>query len=767
MKQEQVTYIILIVALVIAINIILEAVRRYFRSRGAAPVSQSAAKASGSSSLFFRRRYKIVPQVDTRDCGPAALASVAKHYGSDYSLAHLRELSQTDKQGTTALGLVEAAKAIGFETRSIKADMSLFDYTDLTYPFIVHVLKNKRLQHYYVVYANEKDSLIIGDPDPNVKVTRLSKKDFQEEWTGLAIFLAPTPSYQPKKDEKNGLMSFVPIILRQKALLTYIILASLIVTLIDIVGSYYLQGMLDEYIPDQLISTLGIITIGLIITYIIQQLMSFAKEYLLNVLSLRLVIDVILSYIKHIFTLPMSFFATRRTGEITSRFSDANQIINAVASTIFSIFLDVTMLLVVGGVLLVQNNHLFLLTLLSIPIYAIIITAFLKPFEKMNHEVMEANAVVSSSIIEDINGMETIKSLTSETNRYQNIDGEFVDYLEKNFRLQKMNAIQTSLKSGAKLILNVVILWYGAQLVMDGKISVGQLITFNALLSYFQNPIENIISLQTKLQSARVANTRLNEVYLVESEFENDGELSEDSFLDGDISFEKLSYKYGYGRDTLSDINLTIAKGSKISLVGPSGSGKTTLAKMMVNFYEPNRGIARINGYDLKVIDKTALRQHISYLPQQAYVFSGTIMDNLTLGAKEGTTQEDIIRACELAEIRSDIEQMPLGYQTELSDGAGVSGGQKQRIALARALLTQAPVLILDEATSSLDVLTEKKIVDNLMAMTDKTIIFVAHRLSIAQRTERIIVMDQGKIVETGSHKELLANKGFYYTLFN
>ena len=768
--MKQITYIILIVALVIAVNIILEAFRRYFRSKRGKSSPQSSQAVAGSSSsvgLFWRRRYKFIPQVDTRDCGPAALASVAKHYGSDYSLARLRELSKTDKQGTTALGLVEAAKAIGFETRSIKADMTLFDYTDLTYPFIVHVVKNKRLQHYYVVYANAGDSLIIGDPDPTVKVTRMSKRDFQEEWTGLAIFLAPTPNYKPKKDEKNGLMSFFPIILRQKALLTYIVLASLMVTLIDIVGSYYLQGMLDEYIPDQLISTLGIITIGLIITYIIQQMMSFAKEYLLNVLSLRLVIDVILSYIKHIFTLPMSFFATRRTGEITSRFSDANQIINAVASTIFSIFLDVTMLLIVGRVLLVQNSHLFLLTLLSIPIYAIIITAFLKPFEKMNHEVMEANAMVSSSIIEDINGMETIKSLTSESSRYQNIDGEFVDYLEKNFKLQKMNALQTSLKTGAKLILNVVILWYGARLVMDGKISVGQLITFNALLSYFQNPIENIISLQTKLQSARVANTRLNEVYLVASEFENDGELSEDSFLDGDISFEKLSYKYGYGRDTLSDINLTIAKGSKVSLVGPSGSGKTTLAKMMVNFYDPNRGIARINGYDLKVIDKTALRQHISYLPQQAYVFSGTIMDNLTLGAKEGTTQEDIIRACEIAEIRSDIEQMPLGYQTELSDGAGVSGGQKQRIALARALLTQAPVLILDEATSSLDVLTEKKIVDNLMTMTDKTVIFVAHRLSIAQRTDRIIVMDQGKIVEEGSHKELLANKGFYYTLFN
>lgn len=760
--MKQVIYVVLIV---IAVNILLEVIKRVTKRGGT--VSSSNPLPDGQSKLFWRRHYKLVPQIDTRDCGPAVLASVAKHYGSNYSIAYLRELSKTNKQGTTALGIVEAAKKLGFETRSIKADMTLFDYNDLTYPFIVHVIKGKRLQHYYVVYGSQNNQLIIGDPDPSVKVTRMSKERFQSEWTGLAIFLAPQPNYKPHKGEKNGLSNFFPLIFKQKALMTYIIIASLIVTLIDIVGSYYLQGILDEYIPDQLISTLGMITIGLIITYIIQQVMAFAKEYLLAVLSLRLVIDVILSYIKHIFTLPMSFFATRRTGEITSRFTDANQIIDAVASTIFSIFLDMTMVILVGGVLLAQNNNLFFLTLLSIPIYAIIIFAFLKPFEKMNHEVMESNAVVSSSIIEDINGMETIKSLTSESARYQNIDSEFVDYLEKNFKLHKYSAIQTALKSGAKLILNVVILWYGSRLVMDNKISVGQLITFNALLSYFSNPIENIINLQSKLQSARVANTRLNEVYLVESEFEKDGDLSENSFLDGDISFENLSYKYGFGRDTLLDINLSIKKGSKVSLVGASGSGKTTLAKLIVNFYEPNKGIVRINGNDLKVIDKTALRRHISYLPQQAYVFSGSIMDNLVLGAKEGTSQEDIIRACEIAEIRSDIEQMPQGYQTELSDGAGISGGQKQRIALARALLTQAPVLILDEATSSLDILTEKKIISNLLQMTEKTIIFVAHRLSISQRTDEVIVMDQGKIVEQGTHKELLAKQGFYYNLFN
>lgn len=638
---------------------------------------------------------------------------------------------------------------------------------DVPYPFIVHVNKEGKLQHYYVVYQTKKDHLIIGDPDPTVKVTKMSKERFSSEWTGVAIFLAPEPSYKPHKDKKNGLMSFLPLIFRQRALIFYIVLASLLVTLINIGGSYYLQGILDEYIPNQMKSTLGIISIGLIITYILQQMMSFSRDYLLTVLSQRLSIDVILSYIRHIFELPMSFFATRRTGEVISRFTDANSIIDALASTILSLFLDVSILTIVGGVLLVQNTNLFLLSLISVPIYIIIIFAFMKPFEKMNNDVMQSNSMVSSAIIEDINGIETIKSLTSEESRYQKIDSEFVDYLDKSFKLSKYSILQTTLKQGAQLILNIVILWFGAQLVMNGHISVGQLITFNTLLSYFTNPLENIINLQTKLQSAKVANNRLNEVYLVESEFSNSQTLTDSQFLTGDIRFEDLSYKYGFGRDTLSDINLTIKQGDKVSLVGISGSGKTTLAKMIVNFFEPYKGRITINNNDLKLIDKKTLRQHINYLPQQAYIFSGSILENLTLGANQLISQEDIIRACEIAEIRQDIEQMPMGYQTELSDGAGLSGGQKQRIALARALLTKAPVLILDEATSGLDVLTEKKVIDNLMAMADKTIIFVAHRLSISERTNQVIVLDQGKVIETGSHHELMTKQGFYHHLFS
>lgn len=713
----------------------------------------------------YKRTF--IPQIDARDCGVAALASIAKFYGSDYSLAHLRELAKTNKEGTTALGIVKAAKEMSFETRAIQADISLFEMEDIPYPFIVHVNKEGKLQHYYVVYKNIKDHLIIGDPDPNVKVIKMTKERFTSEWTGVAIFLAPAPSYKPHKDKKNGLMSFLPLIFRQRSLIIYIVLASLLVTLINIGGSYYLQGILDEYIPNQMKSTLGIISIGLIITYILQQMMSFSRDYLLTILSQRLSIDVILSYIRHIFELPMSFFATRRTGEVISRFTDANSIIDALASTILSLFLDVSILIIIGCVLLVQNTNLFLISLISVPIYIIIIFAFMKPFEKMNNDVMQSNSMVSSAIIEDINGVETIKSLTSEETRYQKIDSEFVDYLDKSFKLSKYSILQSSLKQGAQLILNIVILWFGAQIVMTGKISIGQLITFNTLLSYFTNPLENIINLQTKLQSAKVANNRLNEVYLVESEFNNTQTLTDSQFLVGDICFEDISYKYGFGRDTLNDINLTIKQGDKVSLVGISGSGKTTLAKMIVNFFEPYKGRITINNNDLKMIDKKVLRQHINYLPQQAYIFSGSILENLTLGANQMISQEDIIKACEIAEIRQDIEQMPMGYQTELSDGAGLSGGQKQRIALARALLTKAPVLILDEATSGLDVLTEKKVIENLMDMSDKTIIFVAHRLSISERTNQVIVLNQGKVIETGSHQELMTKQGFYHYLFS
>lgn len=708
---------------------------------------------------FKKKHYRA--QVDTRDCGVASLAMVFGFYGSYYSLATLRELAKTTQEGTTAFGLVKVAEGEGFDTRAIRADMTLFD-EDIIYPFIAHVVKNGNLMHYYVVTGCDKKSIHIADPDPSVKMKKMPREQFKEEWTGISIFIAPTPNYKVHKEKKDSLLSFVPILARQKGLILNIVIATLIVTIINVIGSYYLQSIIDTYIPEQVKNTLSIVSIGLVIGYILQQLISYSQEYLLLVLGQRLSIDVILSYIKHVFHLPMSFFATRRTGEIVSRFTDANSIIDALASTILSVFLDVSIIIIVSIVLFSQNINLFFISLLALPIYTVIILSFMKPFERMNQETMESNAILSSSIIEDINGIETIKSLTSERQRYQKIDKEFVDYLKKSFTYGRAESVQKILKKLAQLLLNVTVLWMGANLVMDNKMTIGQLITYNSLLVYFTNPLENIINLQTKLQTAKVANNRLNEVYLVKSEFEEKKTVHDLSHFKGDLTLNNVSYKYGYGRDVISDINLTLKAGSKVSFVGISGSGKTTLAKMFVNFFSPSKGDILLDDVNLEDINKESLRSYINYLPQQPYVFNGTILDNLLLGAKEGTTQEDIIRAVQIAEIKSDIESMPLNYQTELtSDGTGISGGQRQRIALARALLTDSQILILDEATSSLDVLTEKKIIDNLMEL-DKTLIFIAHRLTIPERTEQVIVLDKGKIIEEGTHQDLLDQGGFY-----
>lgn len=711
------------------------------------------------------RLKRYVPQIDERDCGVAALSMIVNQYGSNFSLARLREEAKTDLEGTTALGIVKAANKLGFETRAIRADMTLFDEPGIPIPFIAHVNKEGKFLHYYIVYGYNDKYIWVADPDRSVAKTKMSRERFKREWSGVSIFIGPKPEYKPSKESRDGFFSFLPIVFKQRKLITLVVLAALIVTIISIVGSYYLQAIIDTYIPDGMQNTLGIMSLGLIVAYVVQQILSFGRDYLLIIMGQRLSIDVILSYIKHLFELPMSFYATRRTGEITSRFGDANSIIDAVASTILTLFLDAGTLIIVGSVLAIQNMQLFLISLVSLPLYIVIVWVFKRPFEKMNNDTMQSNSMLNSSIIEYINGMETIKALTGEQTSYQKVDREFVDYLDKSFVYQKAMVLQSAIKGGTRIILNVVVLWVGAQLVMKNTISVGQLVTYNALLGYFTDPLQNIIDLQTKLQAASVANNRLNEVYLVSSEFDTNG-IHTAKIKNGDIKLNDVVYKYGFGRNALDHVSLDVKQGSKVALVGVSGSGKSTLVKSIIQFLMPESGQILIGGQETAHMDKEELRRLVTYVPQSPFIFTGSVRENLLLGAASDVTDEDVLLALQIVQIQSDIEQMPQGFETEISEDSGMSGGQKQRIAIARALLTKSPILILDESTSALDVLTEKQVIDNLMQL-DKTIIFVAHRLTIAERSEQVIVMSQGQVVEFGTHDELLATGGFYDRLVN
>lgn len=456
--------------------------------------------------MNFKKRY-YRSQIYKKDCGIAALAMIFAYYGSYYSLETLRSLAKTTEEGTTAFGLIKAAESKGLRAKAIHTDMSLFD-RNINFPFIVHIIKDNVLLHYYVVTGWNNKEINVADPDPNINLTHISWKQFETEWTGIALFFEPTTKYRAYREKKVNLLSFLPVLKLQKRLIITITVLTFLVTILNVIGSYYLQVIIDTYIPKNLINTLSIVSLGLLIVYFLQQVATYFQEYLMLVLGQKLSSDVILPYIEHIFNLPLSFFASRRTGDIVSRFTDANSIIDALTSTIFSVFLDISTMLIISLVLFSQNSTLFIISFIAIPIYIIVIFSFVKIFERMNHEIMEANAKLSSSIIEDINGIETIKSLTSEGQRYKKITKEFKDFLDSSVGYGKLNSIQKALKTLTQLTLNVIILWFGASLVIKNKMTLGQLITYNTLLVYFTNPLENLINLQPKLQKARVANNQ-------------------------------------------------------------------------------------------------------------------------------------------------------------------------------------------------------------------------------------------------------------------
>lgn len=717
------------------------------------------------------QHFRYRAQVDERDCGTACLAMVAKTYGHDVSIAKIRRLAKTNLEGSTALGLKKAAERMNFDVKAIRADMTLFEKDNqIPFPFIVHVQKpdhGQLLEHYYVVYGVTKNKIKIADPDPNVKKRTMTHAEFEEQWTGVALFFAPNPEFKPEKESRRGFSGLSSVIIKQKGLVANIVAGSLFVTSISIVGSYFLQFLVDEYVPNSMMSTLAIVSLGLISAYLLQQVMAYVQQYLLIILGQRLSIDIILSYVRHLFKLPMSFFYTRRVGELTSRFNDANSVIEAVASSILSLFIDLVIVIIMAVVLLSYNAQLFLITALSIPVYTFVILAFVKVFSRLNHETMRAGANLEAAVIERLTGMETIKALGAEQSGYDEIDQNYVRFLKRSFSKARLTAIQESLKGSLKLVFQVFVLWYGANLVVQNRLTIGELMAYNALLGYFTEPLQTIINLQSKIQSAIVAAHRLQEIYAVSSEFDGEEKLLPIEKQDLTIRFENISFEYQYNQPIFDRLDLTIQNNEKIALVGVSGSGKSTLAKLLVRFFdlEANHGKISINHHDICQFKKETLRSSITYVPQEAHLFTGTIIENLLLGVKEPVQPEAIYRAVEIAGIKEDIEKMAQGFHTEINDAGTLSGGQRQRLSLARALLTDSQVLILDESTSNLDLLTEKKVIDNLLALEDKTIIFVAHRLTVAERADRLVMLDHGRIVADGKHAALLGTNEAYTNL--
>lgn len=712
-----------------------------------------------------RDKY-LVKQHDATDCAAACLATVCLYYKKEITITKLRDILGTDIKGTTLLGLEDGAKKLGFDTKAIRVDKEGFK-SKFTLPAIAHVITKEGLTHFVIIHKIKNDKVKILDPAKGKEEKSID--EFFEGFDGVLLLLIPNNEFNPGKIKGSGILSkFIQLLLPQKALFVYSIVASAILTVLGIASAFFNKILMDEILPYNLENQLNVFVIGFLILGITQIGLGSIRQHMLLYLSQKIDIPLLLGYFKHVYKLPMKFFSTRKVGDILTRFSDAFTIKNILTSVSLSLIMDITLALVSAVILYIMNTTLFIVILVITLVSAILVYAFKEPYKKINLEQMEAGARLNSQIIESLKGIETIKVHASEEKSIEKLEGEYIKNLRIAFKEGILSNVQGSISGLVSTVGNLILMYIGARMIMKGDITLGTLMAFSSLAGYFMDPIGRLISLQLSIQEASISLKRISEIYDVEKEQdENDVDKIKIEQIDGDIKLENVTFRYGSRKPVLNDVSIDIPKGKKVALVGESGSGKTTISKLLLKYYSPEEGEISIDGNKIDELDLYSLRENISYVPQNVELFSGSIKENITLGKPNATIQE-VKTACENAGCKKFIEKLPLQYNTFLEEaGGGLSGGEKQRIALARALIKKPKFLILDEATSNLDFISEAKIFDTLFNKGKNiTMLIIAHRLSTIRSCDLIYVMDNGKVVEQGDHETLLKKKGYYYRLY-
>lgn len=715
--------------------------------------------------------YTCVKQHDITDCGAACLSAIAAHYGLRISVGKIREMAGTDRHGTNAYGVIKAAEKIGFEAKGVRGDAQAF-FSGFSLPCIAHTIVNGGLQHYVVVHKITKKQVILADPGVGiVKLTpeeffgtkKASKNRQSYQWTGVLILVTPGTGFKKGNKETSVPRWLFALVRPQKKLLANVFAASLIYTVLNIMGAFYFKWIIDDILPGRLMDELHILSAGVILLCLLRVLLNAYRAELLVRFGRKLDEGLLFGYYSHVLGLPVGFFGTRRAGEILSRFQDASKVRETVSGAALTIMIDTVMVLAGGIILYRQNPYMSGITLLVSILYGITVTAFNKWYKRLNEKQMEENARLTSYIVETINGIETVKAYRAEEKAGKTAKKNLDSVLDSIFRLGRVMNLESSLAGFIKLAGETVILWCGAYQAIQGNITAGQLVAFYTLLMYFLQPVKNLIDLQPQMQTALAASRRLIEVLEAEPEYTGEEAKEKMDSLKGDICIQNVTFRYGMRQAALKNLTLHIRQGQKIALIGESGSGKTTLARLLLHFYAIEEGSITIAGKEIGQIRTECLRNRICYISQETFLFSGTIFENLTIGM-EKPDREEVILAAKKAQAHQFISRLPLQYETRLEENGGnLSGGQRQRLAITRAMLKNPDILILDEATSNLDSITENAIDKALEEYgKEKTVILIAHRLSTVRSCDVIYVMKEGSIAESGSHMQLLEKKGLY-----
>lgn len=710
---------------------------------------------------------KFIEQYDESDCGPACLAMLSQYYGKKTVISRIRQWSKTDKEGTTLYGLIKAGEYLGLNLTGFSTD-NIEDIKKSKLPVLVHIINEQGFPHFIIIEKRTKNKFHIIDPAKGKE--KINSSDFESKWTGVLILVQNNPSINYDENIPSKINVFKQILKNNKFIIMYVFVLSVIINFLGIAGAFYYKYLVDSIIPSNILKKLHIISIAVLLLYIIHAFISFLRYQVSLKLSLKIDIDFMKNYYYHVLNLPVNFYERRKSGEILSRFSDLSKIREALSSVTITLLVDTLMVIVGGSILFYQSSKLFMITLVLIPIYLVIGFSFRKTLERYSRLVMEQEATLSSFLIESFSGYQIIKSLIAENKVFKKGVNHFNDLLKKIYKLDSFINIQLTINEFMKLTTTLIILWAGSSMIIKNELSLGELLTFNALVIYYIDPIERLINLQPQIQSAVVATQRYLDIIDIKSEEEstiNDKERNINKFEKA-IEIENLSFQYNFEGLTLKNINMLIPKNKTIGIVGESGSGKSTLAKLIDNFDVNYDGNIKIDNISTKSFSKESLRTLITFVTQEKFIFGATIRDNLTIGLNKIVTDEEIYKACKISCAYDFIINQPQKLDTQLHNGgSNLSGGQLQRISLARAILRDSDILILDEATNSLDNATEKEVLNNIEKhMTNKTVILITHKLSNIKDANNIYVLKYGEIIEQGKHEVLLKNKKEYYRLW-
>ena len=707
------------------------------------------------------QRYPFFLQQSASDCGAACLVMAGRYWGKRFSINRLRDLASVDRNGASLNGLAGAAESIGFTTRMVTA--TLDKLAEQTLPAIAHW----EGKHYVVVYKITRQRVIIADPA--LGQLTLSREEFNKGWTGYTLLLQPTAIFSKTAETNSSLGRYFELVKPYRSILLEIALASIAIQIFGLVVPLLTQLLLDRVVVQRSDLTLTAVGSGLLIFGLFQIAMTGLRQYLLAHTANRIDLALIVGFVDRTFRLPLSFFETRYVGDIISRIQENRKIQRFLTGEALSIVLDLLTVFLYIGLMLWYSWKLSLMIIALVPLFvlmALIATPFLK---RISREIFNAYNQETKYLIQSLTGIRTIKSMAVEQTVRGHWEELFGESIRKNFSGQLISNTLQIISSLIQTLITVGLLWFGAWQVINNELTIGQLVAFNMLLGNVISPFNRLTMLWNELQEVLIAVERIEDV--IDSPVEEelaDGSRQYLPPLLGHIQFENVTFRYqAQGEvNTLENLSFEVLPGQMVALVGRSGSGKTTISKMALGFYAPVEGRILIDGYDITTLSLQSLRSQVGVVDQDTFLFGGTIRENISLGSNDATLTE-VVKAAEQAGAHEFIQELPMGYETQIGEGGGMlSGGQRQRIAIARALLGNSRLLILDEATSNLDTESERIIQNNLKTIThNRTTLVIAHRLSTIRSADLILVLDRGVLVESGTHAELMSQRGQYYYL--